>query len=758
MTKNTSAPSQKGRIFISYRRIDSAGYAGRIYDRFVAYFGEDAIFMDVDTIEGGTDFIKTLEEAVQCCDVLIALIGRQWLNIRDKGGERRLDNPEDFVRIEIATALKRNIRVIPVLVDGIDMPQPTDLPENLKALARRNALQVNHQSFNPDVYRLIEHSKSALDEAEESRVRKVQALQVAREKAESEAAEKAAREKAEQKAKETAEREAAKRARLEADEQAKQKAAKEEVEQREEYEKLTKEKEAREKVAREKKERETFEKTKSRATKPNLVEQKTAIGTHPVQRKPAIPVAFWAIGFVAVIFALGMLVTNGGNQTASPTYTMLIEASKTATEAMIPSTTNLAENTTTPVETVLASETPSPFAEIGYMQGYESSLALYVGSVNRIPSKVVDKQLDARDGRIAVSENGQYLAWSGDGIIYYINLFTGEEGPLVSSVFQRDYQNLAWSPDGGYVFALVHGEYTTAQWWQSSTYHYWTKGYIISTANLEVTEVFDKTDYHSIKNPRWSPNNKGLAYWESGDIFLINVETKQIENLTKKGIVSDIPFDWSPDGTRIVFAMTDPYSILLLDIESGEKTSLVDGLNILPLDITWSHNGKKIVYTLSNQIHVIEVQTRIDTLVVEGRSPVWSPDDSRLLFLNNGDVFLLDMASLAETSIVDSTSDLIFGPFWLDSGSPFEIKTEETVSESFGSGSTFCSWGQGDEPTGTWQHYQCSCDEVACACDVKVYESPTKRDRVLGATKLNISRGNVDNNVAKYSGKCEEMK
>lgn len=179
---------QKGRIFISYRRADSAGYAGRIYDRFVAHFGEDTIFMDVDTIEGGLDFVKVLEDAIQSCDLVIALIGRQWLNIKDKSGKRRLDNPEDFVRIEIATALKRNIRVIPVLVDGVSMPPSTELPENLKALARRNALQVNHHSFNPDVYRLIEHSESALNEAEESRILRAKAVEkAAREKEKQEA-------------------------------------------------------------------------------------------------------------------------------------------------------------------------------------------------------------------------------------------------------------------------------------------------------------------------------------------------------------------------------------------------------------------------------------------------------------------------------------------------------------------------------------------------------------------------------------------
>ena len=96
--------AQKGRIFISYRRADSAGYAGRIYDRLAAHFGEDAIFMDVNTIEAGLDFVEVLENAVRSCDVLVALIGTRWLNIKDTEGKRRLDNPQDFVRIEIAAA------------------------------------------------------------------------------------------------------------------------------------------------------------------------------------------------------------------------------------------------------------------------------------------------------------------------------------------------------------------------------------------------------------------------------------------------------------------------------------------------------------------------------------------------------------------------------------------------------------------------------------------------------------------------------
>ena len=179
----------KGRIFISYRRADSAGYAGRIYDRLTAHFGEDAVFMDVDTIEAGLDFVEVLQNAVQSCDVLVALIGRSWLNIKDETGKRRLDNPEDFVRIEIAAALDRDIRVIPVLVDGVPMPRSTELPDNLKPLARRNALQVNHHSFNADAHRLISQLELALKAAEDSRILKARKLQEEQERKEKEARE-----------------------------------------------------------------------------------------------------------------------------------------------------------------------------------------------------------------------------------------------------------------------------------------------------------------------------------------------------------------------------------------------------------------------------------------------------------------------------------------------------------------------------------------------------------------------------------------
>lgn len=116
-------------IFISYRREDSIAYAGRLSDLLIERFGEDRIFMGIDTMKVGLDFVEQNENAVQSCDVLIAVIGKTWVNIQDEEGKRRLDNPEDLVRVEIPAALERNIPVVPLLVGGAGMPKASELPD-----------------------------------------------------------------------------------------------------------------------------------------------------------------------------------------------------------------------------------------------------------------------------------------------------------------------------------------------------------------------------------------------------------------------------------------------------------------------------------------------------------------------------------------------------------------------------------------------------------------------------------------------------
>jgi hypothetical protein len=143
------------KVFISYRRDDSAGHAGRVHDRLEREFGRDLLFMDVDGVPLGVNFVKVLSDEVAKCDVLLAVIGPNWLNARDEDGNRRLDNPHDFVRIEIGAALQRNILVIPILLDGAKVPKANQLPKDLEELSIRNGLDVRHASFQNDMDKLI---------------------------------------------------------------------------------------------------------------------------------------------------------------------------------------------------------------------------------------------------------------------------------------------------------------------------------------------------------------------------------------------------------------------------------------------------------------------------------------------------------------------------------------------------------------------------------------------------------------------------
>lgn len=164
MSQNSAGPARRPQnVFINYRREDTAGHAGRLFDRLSSRL-PGRVFMDVDTIEPGVDFAEVIGQAVGKCEVLIVMIGREWLRVKDAAGSRRLTNPEDFVRLEVAAALQRNIRVIPVLVEGATMPRPDDLPPDLARLARRNAIELSDARWAFDVDRLIRTIEGVLQE------------------------------------------------------------------------------------------------------------------------------------------------------------------------------------------------------------------------------------------------------------------------------------------------------------------------------------------------------------------------------------------------------------------------------------------------------------------------------------------------------------------------------------------------------------------------------------------------------------------
>lgn len=150
-------------IFISYRRDDAEGQAGRLFDDLAAHFGRDAVFMDVAGIRKGLDFRRIIDAHVASCGVLLVIIGKGWLTAADSKGRRRLDDANDFVRLETAAALSRDIPVVPVLVHGADMPTAGDLPDGLKELAFRNGTEITHARWESDVKLLIEDLRPYLD-------------------------------------------------------------------------------------------------------------------------------------------------------------------------------------------------------------------------------------------------------------------------------------------------------------------------------------------------------------------------------------------------------------------------------------------------------------------------------------------------------------------------------------------------------------------------------------------------------------------
>jgi TIR domain len=144
------------KVFISYRWADSATLTGRIYDRLIAKFGRKNVFKDVDDIPPGVNFAQYIPDSLRQCAVELVVIGPQWLETRDTQGNRRLDDPADFVRLEIETALNLGLVVIPLLVDDATMPASADLPESINQLSLINALQVrNDPDFARDMERVI---------------------------------------------------------------------------------------------------------------------------------------------------------------------------------------------------------------------------------------------------------------------------------------------------------------------------------------------------------------------------------------------------------------------------------------------------------------------------------------------------------------------------------------------------------------------------------------------------------------------------
>lgn len=143
-------------IFLNYRRSDAGGYAGRLADALEKRFGAKSVFQDVEAIEPGSNFVDAIDTAIARCEAVVVLIGNTWLTERDPDGRVRLDDPRDFVRLEIASALRAGKPVLPVLVEGVRMPAEGALPVNLRALTKLQALELSDTRWDYDVTRVAE--------------------------------------------------------------------------------------------------------------------------------------------------------------------------------------------------------------------------------------------------------------------------------------------------------------------------------------------------------------------------------------------------------------------------------------------------------------------------------------------------------------------------------------------------------------------------------------------------------------------------
>ena len=152
-----------GNIFVSYRRSNGIKDARALYERLRREFGEHRVFVDLEGIEPGEDFIVALDRQLDGCEVLVVIIGSGWADARNEAGERRLDDPNDFVRIELRAALARGIKVFPVLIDGAQPPKLAELPVELQSLARRQAIALDYAKFDGDVARLARAIRKALE-------------------------------------------------------------------------------------------------------------------------------------------------------------------------------------------------------------------------------------------------------------------------------------------------------------------------------------------------------------------------------------------------------------------------------------------------------------------------------------------------------------------------------------------------------------------------------------------------------------------
>jgi hypothetical protein len=528
------------RIFINYRREETSGHAGRLYDALTDRFGEPNVFMDIDTIEPGVDFSRVVDEHVGACDVLIAVIGRQWTGVVDREGVRRLERPEDWVRLEIARALERDdIRIIPALVQDAEMPTSGDLPEPLRALAYRNAIELSDERWRYDVGRLVR----ALERVEEQK-----AQRAAREAEEAAAAATGAREAEE-----------AERRGRQADAAA---AAEREREERE----------AREREAREARDREAQaarDRERAAARREPPADRDRPPAARQPSRTPRI-LAMAAAVAVLLVIALVLLLPKGDDTTP------------TATPSTTSPASNLSERTGAVPEGsfVLLRNAQGSDPRGLYLVEPGSDTAKHIGPTNALAPDVSPQRdrIVFTAGPVGPRRGQSLQTMRPDGT------------DLKTITPQGDYDHFftpKWSPDGTKIaFSSDRGEPPSKRCGTATR----SCDFDIYVVDADGTNLRQLTHGSGAEQgPTWSPDGRQIAYTaelgefacriarEAGrqcldDLMIMDADGGNPRSVDRKTSTTDprLPA-WSPDGKLIAYqAMkgSDP-QIEVIDPDTG---------------------------------------------------------------------------------------------------------------------------------------------------------------------------------------------
>ncbi|MGH2826515.1 MAG: DPP IV N-terminal domain-containing protein [Actinomycetota bacterium] len=537
-------------VFVSYRRSDAPGYAGRLYDHLKPAFGHEHVFMDIDTLEFGKDFSVSITRALDDCHALLAVIGPSWLDVRNEKGNRRLDDPRDFVRKEILAALIRDdVLVIPVLVQGAEMPGPEELPAPLEPLAYRHALKISDDHWSYDMGRLTEAIQRAAEHESTSTLHDVKDLE-----------EKLRQEMAlEEKQKQEKALEERLRQEKALEEKQKQEKA---LEEKAKQERALEEKAKQERALEEKRRQaEEHEKRRREAEEKRKQEEERVPPRPPYLQPMWIGAAGVAVVLLAVLF-ISMRDSGGGGSTipsgadvSNGRIAFLSDAGGTTELVSAEPDGSDAQPLTEDGADTLRPDWSPDGSKLVFASDREGDTDLWM--INADGTGL--EQLTSDSSRESAPD------WSPDGLrIAFATDVTGNRDIWVLDLESRELTQLTDDP----------GHDDTPDWSRTDRIAFVSENegeldiFSMNPEGGDVDQITSNDGPDFV--PEWSPDGTLIAYRRAADIWTVQADGGGESNLTNSQEDDDHPA-WSPDGELIAFdSLVDGNTDIRVMTSTGE--------------------------------------------------------------------------------------------------------------------------------------------------------------------------------------------